>query len=817
MSDARSLTEDEARERAALLEVHRYDLELDLTGLAEGPDLRATSRITFSAATAGSTTFVDCVGEVEEATLNGRPLPGGATPGGRLELPDLQSDNVLVVRSVQRRTDVGQGVHRAVDPSDGEVYVWTSFEPDDARMVFACFDQPDLKAVFGIAAHVPARWLVTSNTGTAAIETADGVSTWTYPDTPRLSTYVPVVNAGPFVELRSTRGGYDLGLYARRSLARVLERDAEEIFSLTAAGLGFYGEQFELPFPQPRYDQVFAVEFGGAMENYGCVTWSDYFLFRDPPSYAERELRALVLLHEMAHMWFGDMVTMRWWDDLWLNESFAEWACGWSAVGCTEFTDMWAGMLATEKQDAYAADAAPTTHPIRQQLADVATATASFDNITYPKGAAVLKQLVAFVGEDAFVAGLRSYFRKHAWGNTTLDDLIAELAAASGRDLSGWVEGWLETSGTDRLTLEREDGGITLVATPPAGRGPLPHRLRIGAYAAGDDGLALVETVSVEVSGERTPVHGGAAAELLLVNDEDLTFATVRPDARSRDLLLARGGELPTAVGRTLAVTTAWSLLYDGELSAEEFVDCGVGVLARETADSVIEPLLGRLVDAADHWAPASKRDRLLSRVADLCLTLADDPDRRVAAVRGLASSATTPVQLEALADRAIDPDLRWRRLARLAELDRLEESDVETLLAEDPNPDAWLSALGARTARPDADVKAAAWQAVMVDHKVPMGVVGPIGRSFWRPGQEELLAPYAERFLAALPGLGDAGMLRAMSLSGGFYPAVAGEDGFLERLGDASRGDGVSPVVGQTVRELNDRRRRRDAARARG
>ena len=288
-------------------------------------------------------------------------------------------------------------------------------------------------------------------------------------DTPPLSTYVPVVNAGRFVELRSTRGGYDLGLFARRSLAPMLERDAEELFDLTAKGLAFYGEQFALPFPQRRYDQVFVPEMGGAMENYGCVTWSDSFIFRDPPSYAEREVRALVLLHEMAHMWFGDMVTMRWWDDLWLNESFAEWACGWSAVACTEFTDMWAAMLATEKQDAYAADAAPTTHPIRQQLVDVATAAASFDDITYPKGAAVLKQLVAFVGEDAFVSGLRSYFRKHAWGNTTLDDLIAELASASGRDLSGMGRG-LAGDLRHRPPHARAQGRRTHPGGDPAGR-----------------------------------------------------------------------------------------------------------------------------------------------------------------------------------------------------------------------------------------------------------------------------------------------------------------------------------------------------------
>jgi len=816
MTAARSLTQNEARERAALLAVHRYDLDLDLTGLVDGNALRATSTITFSAATAGAATFVDCLGEVESADLNGRPLASGPPPGGRLELTDLGADNVLVVRSVQRRTERGQGVHRAVDPSDGEVYVWTSFEPDDARVVFACFDQPDLKAVFGITVHVPERWLVTSNTGDADVSTDDGVSTWRYADTPPLSTYVPVVNAGPFVELRSRRGGYDLGLYARRSLAPMLERDAEELFDVTAKGLGFFGEQFAMPFPQPRYDQVFAPEMGGAMENYGCVTWSDIFIFRDPPSYAERERRALILLHEMAHMWFGDMVTMRWWDDLWLNESFAEWACGWAAVSCTEFTDMWASMLATEKQDAYAADAGPTTHPIRQDLPDVATAQASFDDITYPKGAAVLKQLVAYVGEDAFVAGLRSYFRKHAWGNTTLDDLVVEVAAASGRDLTAWVEGWLGTSGTDRLTLELEDdGGLTLVATPPPGRGPLPHRLQIGAYADRGDELALIESLSVEVTGERTRVEPGTEADLWLVNDDDLTFAVVRPDPASLDLLLSRGGDLPTALGRTLAVTTAWSLLYDRELTAQRFVDCGVHVLRHETTDSVVEPLLGRLLLAADRWAPLSTRAGLLSQVADLCVSLADDPDRRVAALRGLADSATTPAHLELLAAEATDADLRWRRLTRLAELDLLDESDVDGLLAEDPNPDAWMNALQARTARPTAEAKARAWQAVVEDRTIPPGVIGRVGRSFWRSGQEDLVTPYAEKFLASLPLIADAGMIWAMSLSFSFYPNVGGEDGFLDRLDAAAGGDGVSPVVRQTVRDLDDRRRRRDAARS--
>ena len=399
--------------------------------------------------------------------------------------------------------------------------------------------------------------------------------------------------------------------------------------------------------------------------------------------------------------------------------------------------------------------------------------------------------------------------------NTTLDDLVAELASASGRDLSGWVEGWLETSGTDRLTLERRDDGLTLVATPPAGRSPLPHRLKVGAYAAGDAGLALLDSLDVRVEGERTDLDVATEADLLLVNDEDLTFAIARTDPASLDLLLSRGGELPTAVGRTLALTTAWSLLYDHELTAERFVDCGVGVLSRETAESVVEPLLGRLVEAADHWAHPSVRDGLMARVADLCITLADAPGSRIAAVRGLAQSATTAAQLEALAVHSIDPDLRWRRLTRLAELDQLDESELELLLEEDPNPDAWMNAVRARSAVPSAEAKAEAWQAVVVDRKIPPGVLGKVGRAFWRPGQEELLTPYAEKFLKSLPEFSETGMLWAMSLSGGFYPAVGGEAHLRDRLEAAVGGDGVSPLVRQTVRELNDRRRRREAARA--
>ena len=452
-----SLTRVEAQERSALIEVDRYDIDVDLTDMLEGADFRAACTVRFSCRSPGATTFIDAAMRIVSATLNGVAIRDDQISTGRIQLDDLAADNILIVESVQSETGASEWVHRSVDPSDKQVYVWTSFEPDDARRAWACFDQPDLKAPHGFRVLAPDAWMVVSNSGDPIVTRhGSGGMRWQFPDTPPLSTYVPVITAGPLYEIRSERGGYDLGVLCRQSLARFLDRDAEELFELTAQGLAFFGDRFGLPFPQHKYDQVFLPDMGGAMENYGCVTWSDVFVYRTVPTYTEREHRAVVLLHEMAHMWFGDMVTMRWWEDIWLNEAFAHWACHWAAQAATKYDNVWSSFLAGDKLRGYAADMAPTTHPIRQPVDDVAAAVASFDGITYPKGASVLKQLFAFVGEDACVAGLRGYFAKYAWGNTQLADLMQELELASGRDLAGWTESWLDTAGTDRLSLETQ-------------------------------------------------------------------------------------------------------------------------------------------------------------------------------------------------------------------------------------------------------------------------------------------------------------------------------------------------------------------------
>ena len=792
----RSLTHGEAARRAELLAVERYEVAVDLTDLPTGPEVRCVSTVTFTCREPGAETFVDCAAQVVDATLNGVTL---APPeDGRIRLTGLAEHNLLRVASVQANTATGEGVHKAVDPADGAVYLWTSFEPDEARYVWACFDQPDLKAPHAFTVTAPSEWTVTSNSGDPQIEQLDSARRWTFPATPPLSPYNTVINAGPLHEIRREAGGHDLGIYGRRSLASILERDADEIFRLTEQGLGFFAEVFAMPFPQRKYDQVFMPEFGGAMENYGCVTWTDAVLRRAAPTPAERELFACVLLHELAHMWFGNIVTMRWWDDLWLNEAFAEFAAHWSAERATSYADMWVGHLASGKLSAYLIDQGPTSHPIRQPISDVAQAASIFDAITYPKGASVLQQLMAYVGEANFTAGMAAYFARHAWGNTTLQDLIDALAQASGRDLDGWREAWLETAGTDRLTLEQDADGFALVARGPGGQ-PRPHVLAVGAYRRNNDRLERTALVEVEVQGARTPIELATGADVYLVNDDDLTFATTRPDATTRDTLLASAAELPTAISRGVAMATVWDMLLNGETSAAAAVRFVTAVLAVETSASAIEPYLTLACDIAELWAPGAERSALTAAVAATCRELAHDANRRQVALRALARTAADLDDVAWLQSEAGDDvDLQWRALVRKAELRAETAAESKRLLDRDPDPDAWVRALTVRAAIPDAAEKDAAWQALVVDRTVPIGSVNPVATAFWRPDQDDVLAPYAERYLNLVPTLDRGGMNPALVFTSRLFPLFAVDHAFIEQA--QASATQAAPVVRKTL-----------------
>jgi aminopeptidase N len=822
-----SLTHDEARLRADVISVHSYEVELDLTGLVAGSVLRSRSTVRYRAG--GSETFLDVVADSVEVWLDGELLPAGVFADERVLLRAPAGEHVVVVESVTERTGQRAGIHRAVDPGDGEVYVWTSFEPDDARRVFGCFDQPDLKATFSVRVRAPLGWVVASNSGPVGVVEVDGCGVWSFAETPRLSTYLVVVTAGPFHEVRRVVEGYDLGLLARRSLAGYLDAQADELFGLTSAGLRFFGEQFAMPFPQERYTQVFCPDFQGAMENWGCVTWMDSFIFRNPPTATERELRAVVLLHELAHMWFGDIVTMRWWDDLWLNESFADWAAVWAASEVTEFTAAWASFTSMRKEPGYTADRSPATHPVRQPVPSVEAAKAAFDMVTYAKGASVLRQLTAYAGQDRFVAGLRTYFAAHAFGNATLADLLSAVGEASGRDLSAWSREWLLTAGTDtaslRTTLEAEAYAgveVQLEAAPerPARR---PHRLGVGVYDEHDGVPVLRERIELDAEGDSTPVPGLAGAPtaaLLLLNDGDLTFTRVRPDEAGRAALQQYGASLPDPVSRAVVRLTLWHLVDDGVLPATDVVRYIVRALPLETQASVREGLLRTGVAAVQDWTGSAAVVSAGKDLAGACIELAarapDDATRLSALQAALAVGYDRSVLAEL--DRLVgsDLDLRWRWLARSASIGDYDEAAVQRALAQDPDPDAIYRATAVQAARPEPEAKREAWQAIFDHRSVPIQSYGPIGAAFWDPTHAEVLEEFAATYLTELPGLSDSGMSATMATVAYFFPRHGVGPDFPERARQAVTGDQVSALVKSQVLERSATLDRMLRARAR-
>ena len=552
-----------------------------------------------------------------------------------------------------------------------------------------------------------------------------------------------------------------------------------------------------MPFPQERYDQVFVPNMAGAMENWGCVTWTDAVLYRSTPTHGQRALVASVLLHEMAHMWFGDLVTMRWWDDLWLNEAFASWAATWASVNATAYTDGWATFLAGPKLEGYRVDMGPASHPIRGEVPDVEQATANFDAITYIKGESVLKQLVAYVGEETFVDGLRAYFRDHAWGNTRLADLIAAVGTAAGRDLSEWSNAWFDRAGTDTLTLVGGD----LLASGPDGEPARPHRLEIAGYREVDEGLELVGSVAVETSGPRTKVEGLPEADVFLLNDRDLTFAAVRADVRSTRTMIDSAGALPDPLSRALAVSTAWDLLVKGELSSSDLLSCLLGVLRTERSAGVVEPFLALGLRAAEQWTRPAGVPSELSRLARAALELSADPEHRTPALRTLAAAASTGEHFAALDQAAADDtDLAWRILVRRSALGDYDEPAVKAMLERDPDPDASARALGVLAARPDAEAKAEVWAKVFDERSVPVGstLIG-LARCFWRPVDRQLMLPWAHRYLEEVGRLGDGGMLSQSSLVRAMFPTVADEE-FLEKATSIAQAPDVNATVRATL-----------------
>ncbi|GAA4206726.1 aminopeptidase N [Actinocatenispora rupis] len=775
-----SLTHAEARERARLLTVHSYAVELDLSAAREsGGTFGSVSRIRFRCTDPGAATFAELRGRVLSATLNGRELPT-ALSGNRLPLPDLAADNELVVRAACDWSHTGEGLHRFVDPADGETYVYAMTFLDHAQRVFACFDQPDLKAPLTLTVTVPDDWTVVANERGERVSGAAGRGVWEFATTRPLAPYFMTVCAGPYHSVyrshrdlrgpESIRGDVRYGLHCRRSLAEHLDADADELFDLSASCLDAYHQLFGVRYPfGDTYDQVFVPEFNmGAMENPGCVTFRDELVFRGAVTEAEREERASIVAHEMAHMWFGDLVTMRWWDDLWLNESFATYLSLRVLPTATRYRSAPATFAAGAKLNGYQADQSSWTHPVAPaEVPDAAGALVNFDAISYPKGASVLRQLAAWLGDEAFVTGLRRHFERHAYGNADLADLVDSLAAASGQDVAGWAELWLRTAGVDRLVPETEvtDGRYTTVHVRQSGvdgAPERPHRIGIGLYR---DGRRYHRT-ELTVHGGRTEVPqlaGLPAADLLLLNDGDLTFATVRLPDGAADRLDTLLPAVTDPLTRALLWGTAWDSVRAGELAPTAFVRLVAGAVASEPQVPVVASMLDKArTRVADRYVDPADRPAALAALAAACEDLLVSAPlaggRRLAAFRGLVDSCVDTDRLagwlagDTLPDGVrVDPELRWRLLTRLVVLGAAGTAEIDAEAARDATAQGAVYALRCRAARPDPDAKAAAWTALLTDTDLPNRHSEALARGFWQPEQADLTAPYVARFFAEI------------------------------------------------------------------
>jgi len=776
-----NLTRDEAQTRARLLSVDSYTVDLDLT---TGEDsFASTTRIVFTATEPGASTFADLVeADISEITLNGTALdPAEVYADHRIRLDDLAASNELVVTASLPYSHSGEGLHRFVDPADNRVYTYSQFEVPDARRVYTTFEQPDLKSVFTFNVTAPDNWLVVSNAPTPdPTPLSEGKAVWKFPETKRMSTYITAIVAGEYyATFDSYKGKFNeipLGHYCRQSLKEYLERDLDDVVTLTKQSFEFFEDKFDSAYPFEKYDQLYVPEYNmGAMENAGCVTLRDEYLPRSRQPRSFYEFRCSVISHEMAHMWFGDLVTMRWWDDLWLNESFAEWACYWCEAEATEFTDAWTGFANARKQTGYRADQLPSTHPIAADNHDLEAVEVNFDMITYAKGASVLKQLVAWVGLEPFLAGLRQYFRDHAYDNSEFGDLLGALEKASGRELESWAREWLQTAGVNTLASSFEldgDGNYTSFAVLQSAAPEQPtlrrHRLGIGLYDEVDGRLTRREYVEVDVEGARTEIAelaGKKQPDLLLLNDDDLTYAKIRLDERSLATVIGGLSKLDDSLARALCWSAAWDMTRDAEMAATDFVSLVLGNIGSETDAWGISRIPTYGAQAAFIMSAPDNRAALTAQweegMGKLLRSAEPGSDSQLTFTRMYAAAAHTSAAIDDVAailsgktvidGLAVDQDLRWSLITSLARVGRFGEAEIAAELEADNTISGKEKAAAARATRPDADAKAVAWQAAMLDEATPNETARSIAVSFMQYGQESVLAPYLAKYLDAV------------------------------------------------------------------
>lgn len=769
-----NLTRQEAVERAALVKPTSYAIQLDLT---KGETTFASNTTISFAGTPGARTFVDLVADqVHRIELNGVEIPIEAYQDNRIAIGPLAEENTLVVNADCLYMHTGEGLHAFTDPADGKRYCYSQFEVPDARRVFATFEQPDLKATFQFTVTTPPEWTVFSNSPTPEPISVEEGLRFEFEPSPVISTYITAIVAGPYYGVTSSYTDSEgketpMGVYCRQSLAEHL--DADFVLDITKAGFAFFEKSYGIPYPFGKYDQIFVPEYNaGAMENAGCVTFRDQYVFRSKPTAWQLEALSNTILHELAHMWFGDLVTMQWWDDLWLNESFAEFMSHFAASEATEFKDAWIGFL-QRKEWGLDNDQLPTTHPIKAEIRDLEDVEVNFDGITYAKGAAVLRQLVSYVGRDYFLSGINSYLTKHSFGNATLADLLGELEATSGRDLSRWSKVWLEESGVTVLRPDirlSEDGAIQEFAVLQEAFSPgaslRPHRLKVGGYDLVDGTVTRIFSTELDVDGERTVVPelaGQPRPALLLVNDEDLAYAKIRLDSESLRFAIDNIAQFSDPLARRIILSAAWDMTRDAELPATQFIQLAIAALPTEKSVATVTGLLNQINRAAKYYAAPNDRSWRLESTASsielLAKTAPAESDQQRLLVKSLASLAQSPSQFETvkglyegtvpLLGLDIDTDLKWDLLCALVRGGVAGDNDIEQLHADDNTMTGEQRSQQARASIDSADIREEAWQTILHDVTVPNDTRWALVSGFWAHAATKpaVYAQFIEKF----------------------------------------------------------------------
>ena len=839
------LTESEAQERAARVSDVGYTLSLSLS--KGSPTYEGELTVHFSLDDPSSGTFLDCTSKsINSVSVNGSSITA-KYERNRLYLDggDLAAQNTVEISYTNEYDHIGAGLHQFVDPEDGEEYLYTHFEPYDAHRLLPCFDQPDIKASLDLTVTAPSEWEVAANYPVIdSSDAGDGRTRHVFTETPRISTYLFAFIAGPYRTFSDTwsdaEGETALRVLCRGSIAPHF--DPDEFFQVTRDGLTFFSEFFDFRYPFDKYDQVFVPEFNmGAMENVGCITFSERMIFRDPPTEIQRLNRAEVVLHEMAHMWFGDLVTMRWWNDLWLNESFATYMAYLAMEHATRWSESaWSAFHARMKAWAYEQDQLPTTHPIAGEVPDTDATFLNFDGITYGKGAAVLKQLVAFIGADGFRDGMRDYFRTHAWGNTTLSEFLAALERGSGRELGRWSELWLESAGVNTIApqwdvAEGTVNSFTIQQTAPTEHPTLrPHRTEIAVYDRSDAGPQLRDAQPVDIDGASTVIEelsGAPAPAAVFPNHDDHAFAKIALDDRSLEFVREELDRFPDAFQRLLLWHTLWDMVRDQQFSAADYAALATEKLASENTLEIAQTVAYNALHAVSSYLPDELR---LESAAGLYafareqLFATSEPDFRIMWSRVMLSSAQTVEHIAealSLVDNGtgidgyeLDQDMRWSLITKATAygLDGGFER-LEAELERDGSDRGRRAAEQIRTSRADADVKSEAWSRYQADTDASLQMLTASMHGFWWKPQAELLAPYIDRFFDEIEDVFEKKDKEyASRFFGALYPGqMEPSDQIIDRSEGILQGLGPEqPVLARQLREAVDEAKRARACR---